>query len=87
MLFIYFYIKYYPFYIFVLQRPGSVNEVIFYARGLDQSGWTRGSSSGWSHHPTLRLHRRPTGRIVRLDRLVGLLGAVGRLLGAHFITD
>ena len=87
MLFIYFYIMYYPFYIFVLQRLGSVNELIFYARGLDQSGWTRGSSSEWSHHLALGLHRQPIGQIVRLDRLVGLLGAVGRLLGAHFITD
>ena len=71
---------YYPFYIFVLQGPGSGNEFIFYARGLDQSGRTRGSSSGWLLHLVLELHHRPTGRIFRLlhsitDQLVGLLGA------------
>jgi hypothetical protein len=50
------YIMYYPFYIFLLQEPGSVDELIFYARVLDQSGRTRRSSSGWSHHPAVGLH-------------------------------
>jgi hypothetical protein len=46
---------YYPFYIFALQAPSSVNELIFYTRGLDQSGRTIGSSSGWLHHLAVRL--------------------------------
>jgi hypothetical protein len=75
----YFYIMYYPFYIFVLQGPGSVNELISYARGLAR-GSIRGSSFGWSHHLVVGLRRWPTGRTVRLmdfiaDQLVGLLGA------------
>ena len=49
--FIYFYIIYYPSYIFVLQGPSSVNELIFYARGLDHPGRIRRSSSGWSDPP------------------------------------
>jgi hypothetical protein len=76
----YFYIMYYPFYKFVLQGPGSVNELIFYARGLDHQGRTKGSSSGWSHHLAVGLFRRSTGRIARFmdfvaDQLVGLFGA------------
>ena len=51
------YIMYYMFYIFILQGHGSVNELIFYARGLDQSGRTKGSSSGWSHRLAVGLLR------------------------------
>ena len=58
----YFYIMYYPFYIFVLQGPGSIDELIFYTRGPDQSGRIRGSSlTSWLHHLALGLHRRPVG--------------------------
>jgi hypothetical protein len=55
----------YPFYIFVLQGHGSVNELIFHARGLDHLGRTIGSSSGWSHRLAFELLRRSTGRTAR----------------------
>jgi hypothetical protein len=55
------YIMYYLFYIFVLQRPGSVNELIFYARRLDQPGRTKVSSSGWSHQLAVGLLVGPLG--------------------------
>jgi hypothetical protein len=71
---------YYPFYIFVLQGPGSVNELIFYARELDHPGRIRGPSFGWSHLPAVGLLRRSTGWTARFmdlvaDQLVGLFGA------------
>jgi hypothetical protein len=70
---------YYPFYIFILQGSGSVNKLIFYARGLDYPGRIKGSSSGWSHHLAFRLLRRSTGRTARFtdfiaNQLVGLFG-------------
>jgi hypothetical protein len=54
---------YYPFSIFLLQEPGSVAELIFYAQGLNQSGRTRGSSSEWSDHPADGLHYQPTAML------------------------
>jgi hypothetical protein len=56
---------YYSFYIFVLQGHGSVNELIFHARGLDHLRRTKGSSSGWSHHLVVGLLCRSTGRTAR----------------------
>ena len=71
-----FYIMYYPFYTFVSQGRGSVNEHMF-------RNWTRWSSSGWSDHLSDRLHRQPTGLTTQhslllsvhfiADQLVGLL--------------
>ena len=68
---------YYPFYIFVLQGHGSVNELIFHARGLDHPGRTIGSSFRWSHRLVFGPLRRSTGRTARFmdfvaDQLVGL---------------
>jgi hypothetical protein len=76
----YFYIMYYPFYIFVLQGLGSVNELIFYARRLDHLGRTK----GWSHYLVVELLHRSTGQTARFmdfiaDQLV-------RLFGAHFYS-
>jgi hypothetical protein len=76
----YFYIMYYPFYIFVLQGPGSVNELIFYAWRLDHLGRTKGSSFGWSHYLVVELLHRSTGQTARFmdfvaNQLVGLFGA------------
>ena len=49
---------YYPFYTFVSQGHGSVNE-------LTLRDWTRCSSSGWLDHKSDELHRQPTGRSAR----------------------
>jgi hypothetical protein len=83
----------------LLQGLSSVAELIFYARGLDQSGRTRVSSSGWSDHLADGLHRQLIDRTFKLsllldvyftaDQLVGLLGArfFANLLVGFFIAS
>jgi hypothetical protein len=80
----YFYIMYYPFYILVLQGFGLVNEIIFYAWGLEQSGRTRRSSIGWSHHLAVGLHHRPAGQSVRLMDFIA--NQLDVRFGAHFYS-
>ena len=74
---------YYSFYILVLQGPDSVNEIIFYTRELEQSGRTRRSSTGWSHHLVVGLHR-PAGQTVRLMDLMA--DQLDGLFGTHFYS-
>ena len=84
------YIMYYTFYIFVFQGPGLVDELIFYAQGLDQSRRTRRSSSGWSHHLVVRRHSQPVSRTTRCSLLLSAHFAANQLvglLGARFFTN
>ena len=78
------YIMYYLIYIFILQGPGSVNELIFYVRGLDHPGRTKGSSSRWLHHLAVGLLRRSTGRTTRFMDFVA--DQLVRLFGGHFYS-
>jgi hypothetical protein len=67
-------------------RPGSINELIFYSRGLDHPGRTKGSSSEWSHshHLAFGLLRRSIGRTARFMEFIA--NQLVRLFGAHFYS-